>query len=165
MGEESEERTTLASTHLSQHHTSLCFHFAPRRAPRTQHTMLSSSLARAVLRHVSVGPPLAAASVAGVGGLAAGPLRTAFSTYLDQGAVTDRVLKVVKAFDKVDPAKVSSGGEEGGAAGTPRSVLSGSGGTHAVGPRAAVASSAARRGCTHWLPGADKGTKFAGGWA
>ena len=35
-----------------------------------------------------------------------------FSTYLDQGAVTERVLKVVKAFDKVDPAKVRRRREE-----------------------------------------------------
>lgn len=88
---------------------------APASPPLPTHTMLASALASvrtSVLRHAAFAPPAAAAAL---GGAAAARWRGAapFSTYLDQGAVTERVLKVVKAFDKVDPAKVRRRREEG----------------------------------------------------
>lgn len=86
---------------------------------------LARGLREAVLRHARFGPVAAslAAPALCVGGAsvavaAAGPSSSsgsllaravrAFgaSTYLDKDQVTQRVLGVVKNFDKVDPAKV-----------------------------------------------------------
>jgi len=93
---------------------------------------LARSLREGVLRHARFGPAAAVAAAcvapaallagAGAGAAAAGPssgllaraVRAfAASTYLDKDQVTQRVLGVVKNFDKVDPAKVrGQGGRE-----------------------------------------------------
>ena len=66
--------------------------------------LLASAAQRGVLRHAAFAAPLAAVAISA---------RSFASTYLDKGAVTERVLKTVKAFDKVDPGKVSERGGSG----------------------------------------------------
>ena len=63
------------------------------------------SLRSGVLCRVSV-PVNSLQAVGGAGGLT---LFRGFSdsTYIDKNVVTDRIVNVVKNFDKVDPAKVS----------------------------------------------------------
>jgi hypothetical protein len=77
---------------------------------------LARAVRESVLRHARLAAPTAA--LAGAAGVAAttsaggGFFARAFaaaSTYLDKDQVTQRVLGVVKNFDKVDPAKVSRG--------------------------------------------------------
>ena len=65
------------------------------------HTLRSSLLARV---------SLPASRVQAVGAAGALSLLRGFaeSTYLDKHVVTDRVLEVVKNFDKVDPSKVGT---------------------------------------------------------
>ncbi|KAK3259486.1 Acyl carrier protein 2, mitochondrial [Cymbomonas tetramitiformis] len=59
-----------------------------------------SSLRQAVLSHVRVNAAQQQVTGTFLRGFAAG-------TYLEKGDVTERVLEVVKKFEKVDPAKVS----------------------------------------------------------
>ena len=84
--------------------------------------MSLSQLRTAILRHASVGPSTAAlsavaAAAVGIAGRSSGAAAgttgsrgyaSSASTYLDKDAVTSRVLSVVKAFDKVDPGKVTA---------------------------------------------------------
>jgi NADH dehydrogenase (ubiquinone) 1 alpha/beta subcomplex 1 len=67
------------------------------------HTLRSSLLARVSL-------PLSRVPAVSVGAAASLSLVRGFaeSTYLDKHVVTDRVLEVVKNFDKVDPSKVGT---------------------------------------------------------
>jgi len=63
------------------------------------------SLRSGVLSRISI-PVNSLQAVGGAGGLTL--LRGfAESTYIDKNVVTDRVINVVKNFDKVDPAKVT----------------------------------------------------------
>ena len=73
----------------------------PKHSPGAAAAMsLARALRDSVLRHARFGVPLAAAAGVGARG---------FAAYLDKGAVAERVLGVVKNFDKVDPAKVGWG--------------------------------------------------------
>lgn len=73
---------------------------------------LCGTLRRAVLQHMRMAPAAATCPVpTAAAALLMGPARSfaeAAGTYLDRNEVTERVLNIVKNFQKVDPSKVRS---------------------------------------------------------
>lgn len=89
---------------------------APQRAPQTPPPFGAAMAARSALAQLSKSLFAAAAGVAEARAAAAAQRARAYSsafepadqgTYLDKEAVTERVVEVVKAFGKVDAAKVN----------------------------------------------------------